>query len=164
VIDKLMLIGPRMRGIIVYLAQTHGVRDSRYKRRLDLRRTKLQLPAIVFYRGRRTGVHKLEILGVARLGLSKTQEVIAAVFPGLAEPRIVRVDFCVDFSGEPVCALASSLYAPGAQNVATYKGRGGDTVYVRRSRRKSVLVYDRGKRLPQLCFVSRLWGVSHGIS
>lgn len=105
------------------------------------------LPAILCYQGLHSGVHKRELIGVSRLGLSHSQAIIAKLFPASSQLVIYRIDLCLDVSGKSVWDLAANLCAPNTQNVAVYKNRDGDSVYLRRSRQKTIVVYDRATRL-----------------
>jgi len=105
------------------LASEHGTPTVGYERCIDVRRTSLELPVRLFYRGRYNRMHKAELIGVASLGLPSTQEIVESIFPDLKRVRIYRIDLCVDVLGLPPWFFAVNTQLPRHQNFALYRSR-----------------------------------------
>jgi hypothetical protein len=144
--DKLTLLCPRVSREIESLVRDEGSPKGGYARFLDLR-PKLGLEAFLYYGGMHNGINKVEIVGVAQLGLTHCNEIVERIFGHPRATRIYRVDWCVDVPDIPLLDLALYCRIPLAQNCSVERSRGGITFYLRRSKNKVLLVYDRIKRL-----------------
>jgi len=142
-IDKLELMSTSINAEIKELTLAHGQRAYRYETWIDLRETVAGLPAILFFNHRPTGIHKLVLVEVAKLGWSFTKGVVERVFPALDSVKISRIDFCADFYGVSVLSLAENLSLPGTHGFKVYKTHKGFSYYLQSSARRSVLVYDK---------------------
>jgi hypothetical protein len=101
------------------------------------------LPARLFYLGRYSGIHKLDIIGVARLGLPRTLEIVEHIFPNLQRVRIYRVDLCTDLLGLSPWFFVTNLLLPHGQNYALYRSRGAISYYLQFSKQRKIVFYDR---------------------
>jgi len=143
VVDKLVLLSPTISHKLGKLAREEGGPTAGYERCIDFRRTRLGLPARLFYRGRYNKIHKLEIIGVARLGLPYTQKLVERIFPNLLRVRIYRIDFCVDILGYSPWFFVTNLLLARHQNYALYRSRGAVSLYLQFSKQRKLVFYDR---------------------
>jgi hypothetical protein len=125
-----------------------GKTAFRYERWLDLRTTPSGLPAILFFRSKRSGRHKLQLIEVATLGFTRTVQIVEEVFELLDRVRIVRIDICADFCNQNAVSFAQNVYVHRSQNFQIFKNRSGVSYYPRRSPLRTVLIYDR-RRFPK---------------
>jgi hypothetical protein len=146
-IDKLVLLCVFIRKLFLQLAREQGVRKWGYSHVIDLRQTDHKLPIILYCDGLRDGRHKVEVVGVARLGQSRTLRILKEVIGQSSGARIYRIDFCADLLGISVWELAQICYVGPSQNYQIYRSRTGDSVYVQRSKSKTIVLYDRKRRL-----------------
>ena len=133
-VDKLVLLSPTISHKLGKLVREEGVPTAGYERCLDFRRTRLGLPAKLFYRGRYNNIHKLEIISVARLGLPYTQNLVERIFPNLLRVRIYRIDFCVDVLGFSPWFFVTNLLLARQQNYALFRSRGAVSFYLQFSK------------------------------
>jgi hypothetical protein len=146
-IDKLVLLCVFISKLFLQLAREQGVRKWGYGHVIDLRQTDHKLPIILYCDGMRDGRHKVEVVGVARLGQSRTLKILKEVIGHSSGARIYRIDFCVDLPGVSVWSLAQICYVGPSQNFQIYRNRTGDSVYLQRSKAKTILLYDKKRRL-----------------
>jgi hypothetical protein len=144
-IDKLEVLSPQINPEFETLALQEGQNAFRYEKWIDLRKTDAKLSAILYFRHRPSGKHKLVLVGVAKLGWTASKNVIHQVFPFLEDVKIHRIDFCVDFYGISVLTFAENLCLAGTSNFTVYKRRKGVSYYLQSSRLRSVLAYDKAR-------------------
>jgi hypothetical protein len=142
-VDKLILLSPEINERFAKVAREHGIPAAGYERRVDLRKTHAELPVMLFCGGRHNGWNKVEIIGVARLGFPRTQEIVERIFPNLQRVRIFRIDLCVDLLGFLVWFFVTSLYVPRRQNYRLYRSRGAVSYYLVFSKQRILVFYDR---------------------
>jgi hypothetical protein len=102
---------------------------------------------LLYCGGIHNGVHKLQLIEVARLGLSRVRKIIDEVFGDPRFIRIARIDLCIDLWDVSAHDLAIYCRIVQAQNCSIEKSRSGVTFYLRRSKQHVVLLYDRLARL-----------------
>jgi hypothetical protein len=146
-IDKLVLLSDEIDEEFLNLAREQGVRKWSYNHVIDLRQTDHNLPIILYCDGMRDGRHKLEVVGVGRIGQARTLKILKKVIGHLSNARIYRIDCCVDLPGVSVWGLAQICYVGPSQNYQIYRSRTGDSVYVQRSKSKTIVLYDKKRRL-----------------
>jgi hypothetical protein len=146
-VDKSVVLSTSIDELFLKLAHRDGARKWGYGHVIDLRQTSRNLPIILYCDGLRDGRHKIEVVGVARLGCSRTLAILKEVIGNLSDARIYRIDFCADFLGISVWDLARICYVGSSQNFQVYRNRTGDSVYLQRSNSKTILLYDRKRRL-----------------
>ena len=148
--DKLVVLSPTIIERFQAIAEQEGVPTSGYMKRVNLGATSLleiPVPAVLYYKGKYTGAHKLSIENVANLGLTQTRNIICQVFGSEPDIRLLRLDWCLDIPDISVLDFALYCRLAGAQSCAFEKSRKGVTFYLRRSRQVSLLIYDRIARL-----------------
>jgi hypothetical protein len=144
-IDKLEVLSPQINLDFETLALQEGHDAFRYDKWIDLRKTKFELPAILHFKHRPSGQHKLILVGVAKLGWTASKNIIERVFPVLEDVKIHRIDFCADFYGISVLSFAENLCLPGTSNFTVYKRREGVSYYLQSSPLRSLLAYDKAR-------------------
>lgn len=144
-IDALHLLSPRINKKFSDIALENGRPTRGYERCVDLREQEPKLPARLYFNGRHTPVHKLELIGVARLGLPLTQQIVETVFPDLKRVTIYRIDCCVDLLGKNVWHFAESCHIPRVQNYRLFRNRGAVSIYLQASKNRTVVFYDKGR-------------------
>ncbi len=144
-VDKLVVLSEKLHPRFVHLAITAGRQTHDYDRRADLRETEAALPLMLSYKGRFDGRHKGDLVGVSKLGLTRTKQVLEEVFTSVRGLQIYRIDFAVDLPGLSLLQLAEMCHIPNVQNFAVIRRRGSMSVYPHRSRVRTVLFYDRTK-------------------
>jgi hypothetical protein len=144
VIDKLDVTSFRISEHYLRLAMEEGHTGYGYRKWTDLRKAEPALPAILYCKGRHGGIHKLSLVGVARLGWRNCKRVIRRVFGTLKKVRIYRIDVCVDILGKSVWHFAEQYHLSRTQNFRLYKERGAASVYLQWSAERKVVVYDKG--------------------
>jgi hypothetical protein len=147
VVDKLTLLSPVISRAISGIAVEQGVPTVGYERCVDLRKSSIALPARLYFRGRHNGIHKVELIQVARLGLPRTYEIVREIFPYPQAVRIYRIDLCVDLLGVDPWFFVANTVVERRQNYALYRSRSGVSYYLEFSHQRKVLFYDRGKLL-----------------
>jgi hypothetical protein len=146
-IDKLILTTRNIERPFLDQAREHGVTWGGYGSVIDLRRTDNSLPVILYCDGRHSGIHKIELVDVARLGLRRTRKILKTILGHLSAARIYRIDLCTDVLGLWVWDLAEVVLASRRQNFKIYNNRGGATFYLQNSADRTILFYDKIKQL-----------------
>jgi hypothetical protein len=146
-IDKLILLSGKIEKIFLDLAREAGFARYGYKNVIDLRQTRHELPIILHCDGRHDGIHKIELVGVARLGLRRTRKILKMILGHLSAARIYRIDLCTDISGLRVWDLAEVILASRSQNFRIFNNRSGVSFYLQNSAHKTILLYDKLKQL-----------------
>jgi hypothetical protein len=146
-IDKILLLSDTIEKAFLDLAREEGSARGGYRHVLDLRRTRFKLPVILHCDGRHNGIHKIEFVGVARLGLRQTRKILRLIIGHLSTARIYRIDLCTDVLGLWVWDLAEVVLVARSQNFKIYNNHGGTTFYLQNSAHKTILLYDKIKQL-----------------
>ena len=146
-IDKLVVTCVEINKDFRILATMHGRPGRGYRHVIDLRQTGYQYPVQLYCYGRRNGIHKIEFVGVARLGLRRTKKILNRIVGDLSKARIFRIDLCTDIASVGVLDLAEIVSVSRTQNFRIYKTRGGASFYLQNSSTKTVLLYDKLKQL-----------------
>jgi hypothetical protein len=144
-IDKLAVLGKQIKGRYRQLAVTKGFPGSHYDRVLDLRSVdeRLRLPARLFWKGKHNGIHKVEMVDVAKLGWTRTRRVLEELFGDWRGLKIYRIDCCVDIPELSVWYFLRNCRVSRAQNFQLIKSRHGVSVYLQMSAQKTIVIYDR---------------------
>ena len=146
-VDKLILLVSFIADEFLQLARERGVQKWGYRYVLNLLETSFALPIILYCDGVHDGRHKLEVLGVARLGLHRTRRLLRKVLGHLSGARIYRIDLCTDILGVPVHDLADMFSVSRVQNLMIFRKRGAWSFYLQNSAHKTVVLYDKAKQL-----------------
>ena len=146
-IDKLILLSDKIEKEFLNLAREEGSARGGYKNVIDLSKARYILPVILYCDGRHNGMHKIELVGVARLGLRRTRTILKMILGHLSAARIYRIDLCTDIPGLWVWDLAEIVLVSRSQNFKIYNNRGGATFYLQNSAHKTILLYDKVKQL-----------------
>lgn len=146
-IDKLILLSDKIEKVFLDLAHQDGSARGGYGHVIDLRQTRHQFPVILYCDGRHNGIHKVEFVGIARLGLRRTRRILKMILGHLSAARIYRIDLCTDIPGLWVWDLAEVVLVSRSQNFKIYNNRGGVTFYLQNSAHKTILLYDKVKQL-----------------
>lgn len=142
-VDKLIVLGSRIRRTVADIAVREGWPTTGYECCVDLRETELKLPVRLYYHGKRNGIHKAELIGVARLGLSLTRKILGELFSNLSELKIYRIDLCADVLGVSPWFFVANTRLPRSQNFALYRSRGAVSFYIEFSKQRKIVFYDR---------------------
>jgi len=145
--DKLILLCPWLRKSIRKLVKEGGFPIGRYRNFLDLSKTDPSLPVRLSCGGSINNVNKIELNGVAKLGLTRTREIIESICGGTSRVKIYRIDWAVDILDISPSQLAASCRFQGIQSSAFFQSRLGTTYYPHRSKERTVLIYDKLKLL-----------------
>lgn len=143
-IDKLEVLSTSVSKHYSRLAEEEGQNGFGYQYWIDLRTVEPAIPAILYCRGRHGGIHKLSIVGVARLGWRKTRRIIHRVCGKLSRARIYRIDVCADVLGKSVRHFLEQCHLSRTQNFRLFRERGAASVYLQWSKERKVVVYDKG--------------------
>jgi hypothetical protein len=146
-IDKLIVVSQGIQESFLDLAREEGSARYGYERVINLRRTRYKLPVILYCNGRYNSIHKIEIVGVAQLGLRRTRKILKMILGHLSAARIYRIDLCADIPGIWVWDLAEMILVSRSQNFRIYSNRGGASFYLQNSFDKTILLYDKAKQL-----------------
>jgi hypothetical protein len=146
-IDKLILLSDKIDREFLNLAREQGSARGGYAHVMDLRQTRYDFPIVLYCDGRHNGKHKIEVVGVARLGLRRTRQILRIIVGHLSGARIYRVDLCTDIPGLWVWDLAEVVFVSRSQNFKIYNNRGGVTFYLQISAHKTIVLYDKIKQL-----------------
>jgi hypothetical protein len=146
-IDKLILLSDKIEKEFLNLARKEGSARGGYGHVIDLRQTHYNLPVVLYCDGRHNGKHKIEVVGVAGLGLRRTRKILKMILGHLSAARIYRIDLCTDIPGLWVWDLAEVVLVSRSQNFKIYNNRGGVTFYLKSSADKTVMLYDKIKQL-----------------
>ena len=145
-VDKLVLLTRHIRKPFRRLARREGVWHKGFQHVVDLRTTRYQLPVILHCDGYYNGFHKIEFVGVARLGLRLTRKILKMIVYRLSAVRIYRIDLCTDVLGLFVWDLADRVHVSRVQNFRIINNRGGASFYLQNSPDKTILLYDKIKQ------------------
>ena len=143
-IDKLEVLSPSISVRYSRLAEEEGQKGIGYQFWIDLRTVEPALPAILYCKGRHGGIHKLSLVGVARLGWRKTRRIIRKVFGKLNRVWIYRVDVCADVLGKSVRHFLEECHLSRTQNFRLFRERGAASVYLQWSKARKLVAYDKG--------------------
>jgi hypothetical protein len=143
--DKLILLSHRIRRPFLRWARRCPPL-GRYAHVVSADSEDWDFPVRLYCDGFHNGIHKLEFVGVARLGLARTQEILKEILGDISRVTITRVDWCVDLE-VPFWQLARSIQVARVQNFAAYRSRLGSSIYPQRSNQKAILLYERLKLL-----------------
>ena len=145
-IDKLILLSNKIEKAFLNLAREEGSARGGYKNVID-RKTRYNLPVILHCDGRHNGIHKVEFVGIARLGFRRTRKILRMILGHLSAARIYRIDLCTDIPGLWVWDLVVVAFVSRSQNFKIYNNRGGATFYLQNSANKTIVLYDKVKQL-----------------
>jgi hypothetical protein len=146
-IDKLVALSSSVGDVFHNFARERGEQKWGYGHVLDLRHTYYKLPITLYCDGRHDGRHKLEVIGVSRLGQSRTLKILKEVVGHLSNVRIYRIDFCVDLLGISVQDLAAACFVRQVQNYRIFRKRGAVSFYLQCSADRTVLLYDKKREM-----------------
>ena len=146
-IDKLVLTTRRVEKEFLDLAREHGSPRGGYGHVIDLRQTRHKFPVMLHCDGRHDGIHKIEFVGVARLGLRRSRRILKTILGHLSNARIFRIDLCTDVPGLWVWDLAEVALVSRSQNFKIYNNHGGASFYLQASANKTIVLYDKVKQL-----------------
>jgi hypothetical protein len=140
---KLVLLCKNIRPKYLDILNLLGKRVGGYSRYLDLRELEESLPVRLYCGGIHNGINKLQFDDeIAQLGLTKTREIVKAIFGSRHEIMISRVDWCLDIPGISVVDLALYCRVARSQTFVLHRSRGSLSVYPRRSKAFTILFYD----------------------
>jgi hypothetical protein len=146
--DKLDLISHSIGNEYLGYALEEGKQKWGYAGVVDLSKASAKLPVILYCKGFRDGVHKIQFLDVAHLGLTRVQETAERIFGNTNHDiRIARLDWCVDLLGISLLDLALYCRLARVQNCSVMRSRKGMTFYLRQSKQCAVLLYDKAQQL-----------------
>jgi hypothetical protein len=158
-VDKLVMLSRFVCTEFRSFAERSGKPRGGYSSYVNLLESDWELPALLFCNGRHNGIHKIEIIGVARLGRARTLQIAKRILGKLDRARIYRIDLCVDLLGTSAWQLAMACRIPRVQNFKMFRSRRGISYYPRCSHEQTILIYDRlallritGDPLVCLCF------------
>jgi hypothetical protein len=146
-VDKLLLLATTIEEPFYTLARGEGERRYRYKHVLDLSKTDHRLPVVLHCDGIRNGIHKIEVQAVARLGLTRTREILKPLLGKLSRAWIYRVDFCTDLLGVSVWEMAAACSVRQVQNYRIFRKRGAVSFYLQCSANRTLVLYDKAREL-----------------
>ena len=150
-IDKLVLLADSIETEFLNFARKRDSSRFGYGHVVDLRRTHYNLSIILYCDGLHNGVHKIEVVGVAQLGLRETTRILTIILGRLSRARIYRIDLCADIPETWVWDLAEVVLVSRSQNFKIYNSRGGASFYLRNSADRTILLYDKVKQLRAKC-------------
>jgi len=145
--DKLVLLCQSINSEFERLAKEKGVPKGKYSHFLDLRKTELGFPVRLFYGGSFNGTNKLEFLRVASLGLTRVEQIVAALCGDSAVVKICRLDWALDLLDKTAWDLAVRCRVSSVQSSRFYRSRGCVSFYPHFTRDQVILIYDRLKRM-----------------
>jgi len=146
-IDKLIVMSNTIEKVFLHLAREEGFARGGYGNVIDLRKSRHNLPIILHCDGRRNGMHKIEMVGVAHLGLRRTRKALKMILGDLSAARIYRIDLCTDILGISVWDLAKICSINRVQNYKIYRSRGSVSCYLQCSAHKRIVLYDKARQL-----------------
>ena len=150
-VDDLVLMSRFLSSKFRDLAREEGDQGFGYRYVIDLRDSPYQLPVKLYHDGFHDHINKIEFQGVARLGLSRTQEIAEEVLVFPQYSRIFRIDLCVDIWGISPWELAATSLFLHSQNYRVYRELGVTTFYPKFSKKTRIVrFYDRLARMRQL--------------
>lgn len=142
-VDKLIVLSSQISQRYRELMLRDGLPGRGYKRYLDLRKTEYRLPVKLHYSGVWDGIHKADLVDVARLGLPRTKEILREIFSNLHSLKIYRIDLCVDLLGVSPQYFLAKCRIPRRQNIALYRSGNVISFYPVFGKEKKVVIYDR---------------------
>jgi hypothetical protein len=143
--DKLFLLTPRLRRRYLRVIRQYPGHGG-YDHVSPLRGAPWKDPVRLHCFGRRNGIHKLEFVGVASLGLTQTLHLAEKFIGDSADAKIARIDWCLDVD-DPFDELVASARMARVQNCSWIHSRSGSSAYLQNSKQKVVLIYERSKFL-----------------
>jgi hypothetical protein len=146
-VDKLILLSRTLSPRFHSLAVIKGEPSKAYRFVVDLSKTDTERRAILHSGGKFNGIHKLEFLHVAHLGLRYVDAVANEVFGNTERTEIFRIDFCVDILGVSIWQFAEAVLVENVQSNMTRRNRGGISLYPHLSAERKILIYERAKYL-----------------
>jgi hypothetical protein len=145
--DKLILLSRNVTSKFEWAVKTKGRPKGKYSHFLDLQKTLYAQPVRLYLGGSFNGTNKLEFVRVATLGLSRVEQIVKDICGDLLGPIICRLDWAVDLSDNSAWDLAASCRVSGIQSSRFYCSRGCPSFYPHFSRDRTILIYDRLRRL-----------------
>jgi len=145
-IDKLILLTDHVENQIYKLVKSNGYPKGKYRRFLDLEKTDLELPVLLYCGGVFTGVNKIEFKGVSKLGSRRAFQCVDLICGGQDDVIIHRIDAAIDLVNVDVWQVAQSCRVKNAQSSKFYRSRHGMSSYPRVSYEHTVLIYEWVKR------------------
>jgi hypothetical protein len=139
--DKLILLSHHIRAAILRRARQCPPAGG-YAHVVPANSEDWDIPVRVSCDGSHNGINKLEFVGVAKLGLTRTQEIAEEILGDISRVTMARIDLCVDLE-IPFQELAPSVHVARVQNFAAYRSRLGSSIYPQRSNQKTILIYER---------------------
>jgi hypothetical protein len=145
--DKLVLLCDVVKKGFQRAAQDADEPKGGYSYFVDLQKTQFRLPVRLYCGGKWNGINKIDFEGVANLGLRRVEEVVNSICGKPDGVKITRIDWAVDVLGLSAWELGSCCSVGSVVNSAFFHSRGGVSFYPHRSNARSILIYERGKRL-----------------
>lgn len=145
-VDKLVLLFPRVLRGYLRLAEEKGWSSRAYRKVVDLGIIEPKWGRL-YTGGRRSGINKLEIVDVASLGWPRCKSLVRKIWPDLSQFRIYRIDLCVDLWGISAPRFAQNAIIPGVQSVKVLCSRGAWSYYLRAGGQEIVFAYDKARHL-----------------
>jgi hypothetical protein len=145
--DKLVLLCNEVKRNFQRVAQDAGESQGGYRHFVKLQETQFKLPVRLYCGGKWTGINKIDFEGVANLGLRRVEEVVNSICGKPDGVKITRIDWAVDVLGLSAWDLGASCRVTNVVNTEFFHSRGGVSFYPHRSDTRSILIYERGKRL-----------------
>lgn len=142
-VDKLIVLCSKISEKFRSLMEQDGRYGRGYKRYLDLRQTECKLPVRLHYSGFKNGIHKADLVDVARLGWPRTTEILKEVFLTVHNLRICRIDLCLDLLGIAPEFFLENCRIPRRQSLALFRSKEAITLYPVYTKQKKLLIYDR---------------------
>jgi hypothetical protein len=159
-VDKLVLITRNIKPSIEELIRNKNKPGGYYANSLDLSKTHLKLPVRIYLDGRYNHKSKIQIDGIAKLGLKGTKNILKRICDtGLWGLKINRIDLAVDLEDFDACELAECCRVRGAQKSVIYHSRTGDSFYIQYSFIRKILIYDKRAGIARLEVQLRARGV-----
>jgi hypothetical protein len=93
------------------------------------------------------GINKIDFAEVSTLGLRRAEEIVNSICGKPHRVTIFRIDWAVDVLGLSAWDLGASCRVTNVVNTEFFHSRGGVSFYPHRSNTRSILIYERGKRL-----------------
>ena len=142
-VDKLVLLSPHIRPRFETLATKDGEKRDGYAAVIDLRKAKYKIPARLYCRGYYNGIHKLEFIDVAGLGLPQVLRIARTIFGSINDVKICRIDLCLDFDGISVEFFSANCLIPKIQNYKIFRTRGAVSYYLQVSGGRTTVIYNK---------------------
>lgn len=153
-VEKLLVLTPSISGSWREYAVRNGQQRWGYRYVADLRKSRAELPVILYIGGLHDHkyaasgpVNKVEVVGVAKLGLRRTIEILERIIPDLSQAKMYRIDLAVDVTGTKVWDLAETCSVQHAQNFRIFRKKGVVSYYPQNSKRRTIVIYNKGYQL-----------------